>query len=189
MSFGQANYIMPDFSEAKHIGDVENNKISYQRIGEADYYAITAGDKPVCFIQTKIINIRGIDYNYLQNIFTEEEYRNKNLAKKLLFFLKNVEHKSFILGDKQSRLGQEFNKSLARSGRFPMFWLNTNTGEKHPYDYNLDNFTLAPYRSLEKPTEWVIMLEKTENNWMCRFLANSVQEGENYWERGIVWFD
>lgn len=35
--------------------------------------------------------------------------KNQKFAKKLLFFLRNVEKKSMILGDRQSRAGQDFN--------------------------------------------------------------------------------
>ena len=189
MNFGQAYYDMPDFTNATHIGDIEHNKILYKKINNKDYYIITINDKPTCFAQVEPIEINGINYSYLRNIFTKEQYRKQKLAKKLLFFLRNIEKKSIILGDKQSKLGQEFNKSVAISGRFPLFWLNIKTEEKHPYEPEKDNFTLKPYRSLQEPTDWVMMIEGTQKNWMSRFLSESPENGNNWWERGIVWFN
>lgn len=189
MSFGQASYSMPDFTGAEYIGDVEQNKILHKNIIGFDYYVITIDGKPVCFIQTQSKAILGKDYLEIENVFTEEPYRGKNLAKKLLFFLRNVEKKSFVMGDKQSKLGQDFIKSISKTSRFPMFWLNIKTNEKHPYNHDADYFTLKPYRSLEKPTDWVVIIEGTEKDWMSRFLATTPEQGGNWWERGIIWFE
>ena len=133
LSFGQMlSQEMPDFSGAQHIGDIENNKIIFKNINGHDCYGITVDDKPRCFVYVGQKNIQGRDYLELRNIYTDEAFRGQNLAKKLLFFLKNVEQKSVVFGDVQSQLGQQLVKSVAKSNRFPLFWLNITTGEKHP---------------------------------------------------------
>ena len=97
-----------------------------------------------------------------------------------------LKKKSLVFGDVQSRLGQEFVKSVGRSGRFPMFWLNINTGERHNYDAEKDNFYIKPYRSIVEPTGWVVMAEELKGkSFTSRFLI----EGDvNYWHKYIEWF-
>jgi hypothetical protein len=192
LSFGQTqDYPMPDFTGAEHIGDIEQYKILHKQFNGVDCYAITVVEKPVCCIQTQPIEILGNTYTCLQNIFTEKDYQNQKFAKNLLFFLRNVEKKSMILGDAQSRAGQEFNKSIARTKRFPMFWLNTITGEQHPYDPEKDHFELKPYRDVNKATEWVIMIEGEQNGWMDenRFLAETIEQGANWFKRYMILFE
>lgn len=189
MSFGADNTLqMPDFSNAKHIGDIEDNKILFKQINGINSYAIAVGDKPVGFIYTRNKNVMGKDYLEIQAIFTEPEYRGKNFAKKLLFFMRNIEKQSLIFGDVQSRLGQSMIKSAGKSGRFPMFWLNTDTGEKHPYDFEKDDFNLKPYRGLGSPTGWVVMIEGFEGSpFTSRFLEQT-NGNYYYWHKGIRWF-
>src|ERR1039458_2387875 len=128
MSFNVDTFLgTQDFSNAEHIGDVEQSKILYKKINGLDYYAITESNNPdrvASYFQVQNQNILGKDYLELRNVHTEEELRGQHYAKNLLFFLRKIEKRSLVFGDIQSRLGQGLVKSVGRSGRFPMFWLN-----------------------------------------------------------------
>ena len=188
MSFGQDTQLsMQDFSGAEYIGDIEQNKILYKKINGLDFYAISENESPISFIQVQTRNILGKDYLEIRNIFTKEEYRGQNYAKKLLFFLKNVEKKSFVFGDIQSKLGQLLVRSVSKSNRFPMFWLNIKTGDKQEYEPEKDNPNLKPYRSFFQQTDWVVIAESLRGeSFTSRFLT---ENDPNCWHKYIQWFD
>jgi hypothetical protein len=189
-SFKADDYLsMPDFTGAEHIGDIGKNKIIHKKYKDADLYAISVDDKPVSFIQTIDKNILGVDYKEIQNVFTEKDFRGQNFCKNIIFFLRNVEKKMLMLGNVQSRLGQELNKSLAKTGRFPMFWLNTLTGEKHPYDYKNDFYDSKPYRSVGEPTGWQLIIEVSKIDFLPRFIPKTIDEGKDWYFQYKKWFD
>ena len=191
MNYGQNIYlVLQDFSNAQYVGDVEKSKVLYKKINGLDHYGITESDNPdkvVSYVQVQDLNILGKDYLQLRNVFTEPEFRGQNYAKKLMFFLRNIEKKSFVFGDVQSELGRALVKSIAKSKRFPMFWFNTKTGEKHEYNAEKDVPSIIPYRSWGEPTGWVIMTEGLRGElFTTRFL---VESDPNYWHKYIQWFD
>jgi hypothetical protein len=197
MSYNQDSFLsMQDFSNAKHIGDLGYRKILYKQINGLDFYAITEENpnklpdhnNPVCWLQVQNQNVLGKDYLQLRNIFTEKEFRGKNYGKNLLFFLRNVEEKSFIFGDTQSELGQLFVRSVAKSGRFPMFWINVKTGEKHEYDFEKDNKNIKPYRSSLEPTDWQIISEGLYGKSFLSRFQGEMGVDPNYWNKFHVWF-
>jgi GNAT superfamily N-acetyltransferase len=164
MSAGELSFTMPDFSHAEHIGDYENYKILHYKYQISDVYGIaeTNSDKPIGYLQTIPSEIP--DVEKINQIFVEPQFRNQNIMKKLFFFLKSWLKKSFIMGEIQSKDSQNFIKSLANTLRFPMFWINVKTKEKHEYDPSKDNFNLQPYRSMLEPTDWRILIEGLHDN-------------------------
>lgn len=184
MSAGQINLQMPDFSQAQHIGDTENHKILHYEHNGTNIYGITVNDQPKGYLQT----IPKGEYEEVNQIYVEPQFRGQHLAHKLFFFLKSYLGKSFLMGNVQSKDGQAFIQSIAKTGRFTMFWLNTKTGEKHPYDVTQDQFNLDPYRSLAEPTDWQILVERLENK---ERLAKAIPQflEETDWQRGICLFD
>ena len=109
------NSDMPNFENAEHIGDIEHNKILHKIISGVEYYVIMVGEIPTCFIQTQPLEILGNNYLYVRNAYTEKEYQNQTLAKKLLFFLRNVEKKSIILGNAKKIVGNYFKAQFINS--------------------------------------------------------------------------
>lgn len=200
MSYGVEPYLgIQDFSGAKHIGDIQSSRILYKQINGLDFYGITEDDnpdksanfdpnKPVGWVQVQNQNIAGKDYLQIRNIFTEKEFRGQNYAKKILFFLRNVEKKSFVFGDRQSELGQALVKSVAKSKRFPMFWLNIETGEKHDYDATKDFPDVKPYRSWGGVTDWVVIAEGLEGRDFLSRFQGEMGVDPNYWNKYIQWF-
>jgi hypothetical protein len=191
MSYGQMQDLpFPDFTQAQHIGDIEHHKILHTQINNIDYYAITVDNQPATYTQTQQKTIQGKSYEEINLIQTLPEYRNQNLAKKLIFFLKTSLKKSFLLGDKQSRLGQAFAQSLAKTQKFPMYWLNTQTGEKHPYDPTTDHFTKAPYRHVYDVTDWQIMIEalRPESTTFPQYIPPDFT-AKDWHHKYIIWFD
>jgi hypothetical protein len=188
MSVGQLDFSMPDFSQAKHIGDTEKHKILHYEYGGTNVYGITVEDRPVGYLQTISKNILGTQVEEINQMYVEPQFRGKHLMTKLFFFLKSWLSKSFLAGNIQSADGQEQIKSLALTQRFPMFWFNITTGEKHPYDPEKDHFSLQPYRNAGEPTDWQILIEGLKDNTR---LIDSVPQflEQNDWRRGISWFD
>jgi GNAT superfamily N-acetyltransferase len=183
-------YPFPDFSNAQHIGDIEHNKIIHKNVKDGvDLYAITVDEKPVCYIQSQIKVIRGESYEDINFIQVLPEFRDQDLAKKLIFFLKTHLKKSLLLGDRQSESGRAFARSLYKSQRFNMFWINTKTGEKHSYDaqkdLEKDKMTLSPYRSWGDVTGWQIMIEALQETKQERFL----DKFEDQWKKYLIHFD
>lgn len=195
MSYGQDAFLsMQDFSDAKYIGDIERSRVLYKKINGLDFYAITEDDqpdsnKPISWVQVQNKNIAGKDYLEIKNIFTEQKFRGQNYAKKILFFLRNVEKKSFVFGDIQSELGQALVKSVAKSNRFPMFWLNAKTGEKHDYHFEKDYPDTKPYRSFEKPTDWQIIAEELQGESFLSRFQGEMGNDPNYWNKFHQWFE
>lgn len=188
MSYGKMqDFPFPDFSDAQHVGDIEHSKILYKQLNGLDIYAITADDteKPVCYIQTQPQNIQGMNFLNINFVQTLPEFRGKNFAKKLVFFIKTHLKQHLLFGDRQSRLGQIFIQSIAKTKRFDMFWINVKTGEQHPYDYEKDHFSLHPYRGLGDTTDWQIMIESLQSTKQEQFLNNP----KDQWKRYLVLFD
>ena len=186
MSAGIFNMPLPDLTDAEYIGDIEIYRVICKKIGEETAYGLTLDDNvPLCFLTTRSKNVFSKDYEEIIQIQTKPEYRGKNLAKNLLFFIKSFLKKSLLLGDIQSRDGQAFSKSIAQTGRFPMFWLNAKTGEMYPYEHEKDNFTIKPYRSVSEPTGWQIMIESLETPLQSvpRYFSKDI------WKRRYTWFD
>lgn len=188
MSAGQLFFTMPDFSKATHIGDTENHKILHYEHQGTNVYGIAVDDKPMGYLQTMSKIISNEPVEEILKIYVESQFRGQNLMKKLIFFLKSWLNKSFLMGRVQSQDGQKLIQSLAKTQRFPIFWLNIKTGEKHPYEFGKDHANAQPYRSFEKPTDWQILIEGLKNN---ESLIDSIPVfmEENDWRRGWKWFD
>lgn len=183
-------YPFPDFSDAEHIGDIEHNKVIHKNIKDGlDNYAITVNDNPVCYIQSQRKIIQGESYEDINLVQVLPNFRNQNLAKKLIFFLKTHLKKSLLLGDRQSELGRTFARSLAKTQRFNMFWINAKTGEKHLYnvqkDLEKDQMTLHPYINWGDITDWQIMIEALQETKQERFL-NKI---EDQWKKYLIHFE
>jgi hypothetical protein len=175
LTVGGLNFEMPDFSQAKHIGDVGGgeNKILHYEYGGTNVYGITVDDKVVGYLQTMFKEILGKPYEEIKQIYVEPQFRGRNLMLKLLFFVKSYLKKSFVGGEVQSQDGQGFIRSLARTKRFPMFWFNTETGERHPYDPVADYKIIQPYRGALEPTVWRVLIEGLNNESSVR-LENAI---------------
>jgi len=186
LSAGKLHFEMPDFSQAKHIGDTENHKVLYYEYGGTNVYGITVDDKPVGYLQTISKDILGKPYEKINQVYVEPQFRGRHLMLKLLFFVKSQIKKSFIAGEVQSPDGRAFIKSLGLTKRFPMFWFNIKTGEKYSYDPTADHTTLQPYRNVAEATAWRVLIEglsKESNFPIPRFLKPTD------WQRGIQFFD
>jgi hypothetical protein len=184
LSYGEMPDLpFPDFSDATHVGDIEQHKI----IKKNNYYAITVNNNPVAYLQLNTKEINNQIFDELNIIYTTPEFRGQNLMKKLVFFLKNSLQKSIMFGREQSKAGQGFIRSLSNSGRFPMYWLNVKTGEKQPYNSTEDHFSLKPYRSVSEYTDWRIIIE-TVSNPLPQFIPEDFH-GTEWYLRYIKWFD
>jgi hypothetical protein len=187
-SFGQMPELpMPDDSQAEYVGDIEDCNIFKCPYQDTNIYFLKHDGTSICFAQTKPKILFNKEYLEIIVIQTDLKYQGKGYAKKLLFFLRSIEGKLLVFGDRQSKLGQQLIKSIANTGYFPMFWLNTKTGERHPYDANKDNFRLKPFRDLPDKTDWVVICEAVKEVSMPRFIPENYSEGWHF--RYIRWFD
>jgi hypothetical protein len=170
MSAGQLFFTMPYFSKAIHVGDMENYRVLSFKHTNLTYYGLEDKPKPqgfitklfkkpkckmICFISTAP---KG-EFEEILEVYTIPEFQRKQFATKLIFFLKSYLQKSFLMGNVQGESGQTLVKSLSRTGRFTMMWLNIETGERHDYDFRTDNANSQPYRSRAEPTKWQILIE------------------------------
>ena len=165
----------PDFSNAEYVGDIENYKVLYKD----NWYAITENKTQICFA---LFDSKS-QPNELRIIYTPIEYRGKNLAKKLLLFIKGSLKRPFIFGDAQSLDGRNLVRSLDKSKIFKIFWYNIKTGEKKDYDYKKDNDESEnEFRSIFDSTDWRILIEASQNG-QPQFLT-----GLDEWKKNIIWF-
>jgi hypothetical protein len=87
------------------------------------------------------------------------EFRRQHLAENLLFWVKSYLKKSILFGDTMSDDAISWLKGLTATGRFKIYWLNIETGERHPYNGAMDGRLYEPYRSQLSPTAWRVFLE------------------------------
>lgn len=190
MSAGSINLTMPDFTNAAHIGDTENHKILHLQQNNANFYGITVNDQAVGYLMTAIKDVASNPIEEIVQVYVEPQFRGQNLITKLIFFLKSWLKKPFLVGNIQSRDGQAIIQAMARTQRFPMFWVNVKTGEKSPYNPDEDHFSLQPYRSLLEPTDWQILIEALSEDGNQRLITSVPCFLEaNDWRRGISWFE
>lgn len=111
-------------------------------------------------------------------IHTLTPFRNKHMSKRLLWFVKDQEQSSILDYGMQSQEGTNFIKSLGKTQRYDMFWYNTKTGEKKPYEHTKDEVGKGPYRSMGTRTPWRILIEGANTPAFPRF-GEQITLGEN----------
>lgn len=100
--------------------------------------------------------------------------RGQNHFKRILWFVKEQEGKSIIDHGVQTDAGRKAIQSLSRSGRFRMWWFNTNTGEKVEYDHTTDDKDNSPYRAISDKTPWRVMIERADTPSLDRYYNGNV---------------
>lgn len=102
-------------------------------------------------------------------VHTLQPYRNKQHIYKLLWFIKSQEGKRLISYGTHTSDGIKFIQNLSNTGRFDVYWYNTKTNDKIPYDSTTDGPQNVPYRSNIQMTDWRILIEKDDHPSFPRF--------------------
>jgi ribosomal protein S18 acetylase RimI-like enzyme len=157
LSSGDLSYDKQDFTGAKQVFD----NLVFKVINGHDYYGITNENGEVAgHAQIQEKNILGTNYFEIRNVYVYPEHQRQGWGKNLLIALNNIIQQPIAFGDVQSRLGQQLNKSVIKSGQFrPVYWLNKSTGQKDAYIATVDNPGLKPYRDWLKETDWVMVTD------------------------------
>jgi hypothetical protein len=108
-------------------------------------------------------------------IHTLTTYRDKQYIFKLLWFIKSQEGKKLLSYGTHTSDGIKFVQSLAKTNRFDLYWYNTKTGDKIPYQYEIDGPLNTPYRSNVMMTDWRVLIEKDEHPSFPRFNTDIVR--------------
>jgi len=136
--------------QGKHIADIEQYKVIQHGI----YYSLWDNDQLVAFC-----SLSNAD-NTVDDVFVQQDYRNKKIFSMMLWFFKTrLNRTPLLLGPVHSNTMQEVVKGLSR---FKKYWVNIKTNEKVPFDIN----TVDEYYSYLQPTPWRLVLENNgEFNW------------------------
>lgn len=143
--------------EGVHTGDQDAKPIIRAEYNSNVLLGIMNNDGLTSFITfKKEIDANG--FNELGVIYTKPEYRNMKDAHRLLWFAKDQDKIAFISSGVQSEDGHTLMRSLAKSKRFDMHWLNDDTNEKREYVEAEDVYP-SEYRKLDTKTGWRIIIE------------------------------
>lgn len=129
----------------KHVGDIENLSVLQ------DGYYFSVWDNDTIVACTSLTGYA--DYNIVDEVWVNPEYRGQKIFSKLIWFYKTrLNRNNILIGQVHSKDMQEVIKGLSR---FDKYWYNIKTKEKKLF--SLD--TLDDFYSYTQVTPWRLLLE------------------------------
>lgn len=155
--------MQPYFDKINEYGEIvghqgNKNILKFEYQGTV-YYGISTPNSNDCISIASFTSTNNPNIWQLGFVHTLSKFKGKGDIFRLLWFIKDQEGKSFIDYGVQTDDGIRFVKALAKTKRFSIKWINTETNKKQPYDPNTDSIDNPPFRSRRDITPWKIFVE------------------------------